>query len=113
MDQIMSQKTQPLYPYIYRHNVKIKILLEREKWEGGAKHHRKVFRNDFHGIKKPAMWRKSYQWPYLRRDTRFLKIFLDDFMRDAIKYTEDSHRRTITVMDVIYDLICQGCNTRC
>ncbi|MFS7938232.1 putative transcription factor Hap3/NF-YB family [Helianthus anomalus] len=53
------------------------------------------------------MWRKAYQWPYLRRDTGFLKIFLDDFMRDAIKYTEDTCRKTITAMDVIYALKCQ------
>ncbi|KAF5755842.1 putative histone H4, histone-fold protein [Helianthus annuus] len=54
------------------------------------------------------MWRKVYQWPYLRRDTRFLKIFLDNFMHDAIKYTEDTRRKTITTMDVIYALKCQG-----
>ncbi|KAM0000131.1 putative transcription factor Hap3/NF-YB family [Helianthus debilis subsp. tardiflorus] len=76
---------------------------------GGAKHHRKVFRNEFHGIKKPAMWRKSYQWPYLRRDMRFLKIFLDNFTRDAIKHTEDTRRKTITAMNVVYALKCQGC----
>ncbi|KAM0041532.1 putative transcription factor Hap3/NF-YB family [Helianthus debilis subsp. tardiflorus] len=55
------------------------------------------------------MWRKAYQWPYLRGDTRSLKIFLDDFMRDAIKYTEDTRRKTITAIDVIYALKCQGC----
>ncbi|KAL9993310.1 putative transcription factor Hap3/NF-YB family [Helianthus debilis subsp. tardiflorus] len=56
------------------------------------------------------MWRKAYdQWPYLRRDMKFLKIFLDDFMRDAIKYTEDARRETITAMDVIYALKFQGC----
>ncbi|KAJ0677739.1 putative transcription factor Hap3/NF-YB family [Helianthus annuus] len=87
--------------------LKSKYFLEREKCLGGAKHHRKVFRNGFHGIKKPAMWRKAYQWPYLRRDTRFLNIFLDDFMRDAIKYTEDTRRKTITAIDVIYALNCQ------
>ncbi|KAJ0692509.1 putative transcription factor Hap3/NF-YB family [Helianthus annuus] len=54
------------------------------------------------------MWHKVYQWPYLRRDTRFLKIFFDDFMRDAIKYAEDTRRKTITAMDVIYALKCQG-----
>ncbi|MFS8015342.1 putative transcription factor Hap3/NF-YB family [Helianthus anomalus] len=48
------------------------------------------------------MWRRAYQWPYLRRDARFLKIFLDDFMCDAIKYTEYTFRKTITAMDVIY-----------
>ncbi|MFS7909002.1 putative transcription factor Hap3/NF-YB family [Helianthus anomalus] len=58
---------------------------------------------------EPAIWRKAYQWPYLRRDTRFLKIFLDDFMRDAIKYTEDTRRKTITSMDAIYALKCNGC----
>ncbi|KAJ0739898.1 putative transcription factor Hap3/NF-YB family [Helianthus annuus] len=76
-----------------------------------SKHHRKVFRNGFHDIKKLAMWRKAYQWPYLRRDTIFLKIFLDEFIRDVIKYkyTEDTRRKTITAMDVIYALKCQGC----
>ncbi|KAM0072046.1 putative transcription factor Hap3/NF-YB family [Helianthus debilis subsp. tardiflorus] len=39
----------------------------------------------------------------------FFKIFLNDFMRDAIKYTEDTRRKTITAMDVIYALKCQGC----
>ncbi|MFS7891672.1 putative histone H4, histone-fold protein [Helianthus anomalus] len=47
------------------------------------------------------MWCKAYQWPYLRRETRFLNIFLDDFMRDAIKYTEDTRQKTITAMDVV------------
>ncbi|MFS7931146.1 putative transcription factor Hap3/NF-YB family [Helianthus anomalus] len=55
------------------------------------------------------MWRKAYQWPYLRRDTKVLKIFLDDFMRDAIKYTKDTRWKTITAMGVIYALKCQGC----
>ncbi|MFS7915493.1 putative transcription factor Hap3/NF-YB family [Helianthus anomalus] len=55
------------------------------------------------------MWRKAYQWPYLRRDMRFLKIFLDDFMCDAIRYIEDTRQKTITAMDVIYALKCQGC----
>ncbi|MFS7896988.1 putative transcription factor Hap3/NF-YB family [Helianthus anomalus] len=86
-----------------------KSFLEREKYEGGAKHHQKVFRNDFHGIKKPTMWRKAYQCSYLRRDKGFLKIFLDDFMHDAIKYTKDTRRKTITTMDAIYALKCQGC----
>ncbi|KAF5816689.1 putative transcription factor Hap3/NF-YB family [Helianthus annuus] len=54
------------------------------------------------------MWRKAYQWSYLRRDLIFLKIFLDDFMRDAIKYTEDTRRKTITAMDIIYALKYQG-----
>ncbi|KAM0057691.1 putative transcription factor Hap3/NF-YB family [Helianthus debilis subsp. tardiflorus] len=55
------------------------------------------------------MWHKAYQWPYLQRDMRFLKISLDDIMRDAIKYSEDTCRETITAMDVIYALKCQGC----
>ncbi|KAF5822755.1 putative transcription factor Hap3/NF-YB family [Helianthus annuus] len=88
--------------------LKSKSFLERETCYGGAKHHQKLFRNSFHSIKKPAMWRKAYQWPYLRRDTSFLKNFLDDFMRDAIKYTEDTRRKTITAVDVIYALKCQG-----
>ncbi|KAM0068712.1 putative transcription factor Hap3/NF-YB family [Helianthus debilis subsp. tardiflorus] len=89
--------------------LKLKSYLEREKCQEGAKHHRKVFRNGLHSIKKPAMWCKAYQWSYLRKDMRFLKIFLDDFMRDANKYTEDTRRKTITAMDVIYALKCQGC----
>ncbi|MFS7914897.1 putative transcription factor Hap3/NF-YB family [Helianthus anomalus] len=80
--------------------LKSKYFLKGEKCKGGAKHHRKVFQNGFHSIKKPAMWLKAYQWPYLRRNTRFLKIFLDEFIREAIKYTEDARRKTITVMDV-------------
>ncbi|KAM0055357.1 putative transcription factor Hap3/NF-YB family [Helianthus debilis subsp. tardiflorus] len=91
--------------------LKLKSFLEREKCEGGAKDHQKVFRNGFHDIKKPTMRRKAYQRPYLRRDKRFLKIFLDDFMRDAIKYTEGTRQKTITVIDIIYALKCQGCAT--
>ncbi|KAJ0488366.1 putative transcription factor Hap3/NF-YB family [Helianthus annuus] len=52
---------------------------------------------------------EAYQWSYLRRDTRFLKIFLHNFMDDGIKYTEDACRKTITAMDFIYALKCQGC----
>ena len=37
-----------------------------------------------------------------------LRVFLENVMRDVISYTEDAKRETVTAMDVVYALKCQG-----
>ena len=37
-----------------------------------------------------------------------LKIFLENVIRDAVTYTEHTCRKTVTDMDVVYDLKRQG-----
>ncbi|KAG2653089.1 hypothetical protein PVAP13_1NG426795 [Panicum virgatum] len=39
---------------------------------------------------------------------RVLKIFLENVIRDAVTYTENARRKTVTVMDVVYTLKRQG-----
>lgn len=37
-----------------------------------------------------------------------LKIFLENVIRDAVTYIEHARRKTVTTMDVVYALKCQG-----
>jgi histone H4 len=37
-----------------------------------------------------------------------LKIFLENVIRDAVTYTEHARRKTVTTIDVVYALKCQG-----
>ncbi|XP_073457043.1 histone H4-like [Aquarana catesbeiana] len=37
-----------------------------------------------------------------------LEFFLENVIRDAITYTEHAKRKTVTAMDVVYALKCQG-----
>ncbi len=37
-----------------------------------------------------------------------LKVFLENFIRDAVTYTAHARRKTVTAMDVVYALKRQG-----
>ncbi len=46
---------------------------------------------------------------FIYDDTRqVLKSFLENFVRDAVTYTEHARRKTVTAMDVVYALKRQG-----
>ena len=38
----------------------------------------------------------------------FVKVFLENVIRDAVTYTEHAKRKTVTAMDVVYALKRQG-----
>ncbi|OAE31422.1 hypothetical protein AXG93_725s1110 [Marchantia polymorpha subsp. ruderalis] len=83
--------------------------------KGGAKRHRKVFRDNIQGITKPAIRRLARRGGVKRisgliyEETRgVLKIFLENVIRDAVTYTEHARRKTVTAMDVVYALKRQG-----
>ena len=38
----------------------------------------------------------------------YLKVFLENVIRDAVTYTEHAKRKTVTAMDVVYALKRQG-----
>ena len=83
--------------------------------KGGAKRHRKVLRDNIHGITKPAIRRLARRGGVKRisgliyEETRaVLKVFLENVIRDAVTYTEHARRKTVTAMDVVYALKRQG-----
>jgi histone H4 len=83
--------------------------------KSGTKRHRRVVRDTIQGITKPAIRRLARRGGVKRissliyDDTRgVLKTFLENVIRDTIVYTEHSHRKTVTTMDVIYALKRQG-----
>lgn len=84
--------------------------------KGGAKRHRKVLRDNIQGISKPAVRRLARRGGVTRisgliyEEARgALKSFLDRAIRAAITYTENSNRKTVTVMDVTFALKREGC----
>jgi histone H4 len=79
--------------------------------KGGAKRHRKVFRDNIQGITKPAIRRLARRGGVKRlsgliyEEARgVLKVFLEHVIRDAVTYTEYSRRKTVTAMDIVYAL---------
>ena len=38
----------------------------------------------------------------------YMKVFLENVIRDAVTYTEHAKRKTVTAMDVVYALKRQG-----
>ncbi|KAI9518113.1 trifunctional histidinol dehydrogenase [Dissostichus eleginoides] len=83
--------------------------------KGGAKRHRKVLRDNIHGITKPAIRRLARRGGVKRisgliyEETRgVLKVFLENVIRDAVTYTEHAKRKTVTAMEVVYALKRQG-----
>ncbi|KAL0847235.1 hypothetical protein Bca101_020481 [Brassica carinata] len=80
--------------------------------KGGAKHHRKVLKDNIQGITKPAIFRLARRGGVKRisglicEETRgVLKIFLENVIRDAVTYTEHARRKTVTAMDVLVKLV--------
>ncbi|KAI4977371.1 hypothetical protein ZWY2020_057283 [Hordeum vulgare] len=83
--------------------------------KGDAKCHRKVLRDNILGINKPAIRRLARRGALkhisglIYEETRgVLKIFLENFIRDAVTYTEHARRKTVTAMDVVHALKRQG-----
>lgn len=77
--------------------------------KGGAKRHRKVLRDNIHGITKPAIRRparrggvKRISGPIYEESRGVLKIFPENVVRDSVTYTEHAKRRTVTALDVVY-----------
>ncbi|KAA0155110.1 hypothetical protein FNF31_06178 [Cafeteria roenbergensis] len=74
--------------------------------KGGAKRHRKVLRDNIHGITKPAIRRLARRGGVKRisgliyEETRaVLKVFLENVIRDAVTYTEHAAAAmTVTAM---------------
>ena len=80
-----------------------------------AKRHRCVLRDNISGIKKTAIRRLARRggvkrisgWIY--EETRaWLKVFLENIIRDTVTYTVYAKRRTVTPLDVVYALKRQG-----
>ncbi|XP_029461270.1 histone H4-like [Rhinatrema bivittatum] len=83
--------------------------------KGGARRHRKVLRDNIHGITKPSIRHLARRGGVKRisgiiyEETRdVLKVFLVHVIRDAIAYTKHAKRKTVMAMDVFYALKRQG-----
>lgn len=81
----------------------------------GAKRHKKLLRDSIQGITKPAIRRLARRGGVKRISGQIydesrgvLKLFLEGVIRDAVTYTEYSHRKTVTAMDVVCALKRQG-----
>ncbi|KAK8970327.1 hypothetical protein KSP40_PGU012878 [Platanthera guangdongensis] len=78
--------------------------------KGGAKHHRKVLRDNIQGITKPTIRCLAHRGGVKRisgliyEETHgMLKIFLENVIRDVITYTEHDRRKNVTTMDVLIE----------
>lgn len=78
---------------------------------GGAKRHRKVFRENIKGITKPAIRRlcrrggvKRISGDIYEQTRNVLRTWLEGIVRDTITYTEHARRKTVSPMDVVYAL---------
>ncbi|KAJ1400942.1 hypothetical protein B484DRAFT_437921, partial [Ochromonadaceae sp. CCMP2298] len=83
--------------------------------KGGAKRHRKVLRDNIHGITKAAIRRLARRAGVKRmcgliyEETRgVLKKFLEDVCEDAVVYTDYAHRKTVSALDIVHALKKRG-----
>lgn len=83
--------------------------------KGGVKRHRKVLRDSINNISKISIRRLARRGGVKRisgliyEETRgALHLFLTNLICDTIAYTEHAKRKTVTAVDVIYGLKCQG-----
>ena len=83
--------------------------------KGGAKHNRKVLCDNIQGITKTAIHLLARRGGVKRisgliyEETRVvLKVFIENVIRDSVTYTEHARQKTVTAMDVVYALNCQG-----
>ena len=83
--------------------------------KGGAKRHRRIIRGSIYGITKPAIRRLARRAGvkrisgFIYEETRgVLRAFLENIIRDAVVYTDNAKRKTVTAMDVVYALKRQG-----
>lgn len=82
---------------------------------GGAKRHKKIFRDTLQGISKATIRRLARRGGVHRISgliyieiREILKVFIQNIIRNAIIYAEYSKRRTVMVEDVIYALKRKG-----
>lgn len=84
---------------------------------GGAKRHKKVLRSNIRRSTKPVIRRLARRGrkggvnriPGLNyEETRRVKEFLENIIRDAVTYAEHAKRKTVTAKDVVYALRKQG-----
>ena len=83
--------------------------------KGGAKRHRKLVRDNIQGISKPAVRRLAGRGGVKRmsgliyEETRdVLIVFFENVFCDAVTFTEQARRKTVTAMDVVYARKRQG-----
>ncbi|VDP97153.1 unnamed protein product [Trichobilharzia regenti] len=83
--------------------------------KGGAKRHRKVLRDNIQGITNLAIRHlarrggaKRISGLIYEENRGVLKVFLENVIRDAVAYTKHAKRKTVTAMDVAYELKRQG-----
>lgn len=83
--------------------------------KGGARRHRKVWRDNLQGISNGAIKRLARRGGVKRisglvyEETRkTLRIFLEEVIRDAVLYTTHARRSTVTPRDIVLALQRQG-----
>lgn len=79
--------------------------------KGGAKRHQKQKKPSIEGITKPSIRRiarrggvKRISGNIYEEARKYLRLFLQDVIRDTVTYTEHARRKTVTAMDVVYAL---------
>ncbi|KAJ7751511.1 hypothetical protein DFH07DRAFT_826287 [Mycena maculata] len=78
---------------------------------GGAKRIRRIFPDTIQGITTPVIRRLARRGGVKRnsrliyKETRgFLKIFLENIIRDSVTYSEHRYANTVTALDVVHGL---------
>lgn len=83
--------------------------------KGGAKRHRKVWRDSIQGITRPAIRRLARRGGVKRisgliydeiRTT--LKVFIEKVMHDVVAVVENARQKTVSAKAVVYALKRQG-----
>jgi histone H4 len=79
--------------------------------KGGVKRHQRIHRDAIQGVSKQAIRRLARRAGVVQisaliyYETRgVLRVYLANLIRDAVTYMEHGTRKTVTTMDVIYDL---------
>jgi histone H4 len=83
--------------------------------KGGTKRHRFILRDNIQGISNASIRRLARRAGVMRmsglvyHETRaVLKVFVRNLVQDAVVYSEQAHRKTVTTMDVVFALKRQG-----
>jgi histone H4 len=83
--------------------------------KGGSKRHPRIIRDNAMGISRSSIRRLARRAGVVRMSalvydqTRaVLKVFLEKLVQDAVAYTQDANRKTVTTTDVLYVLKRQG-----
>ncbi|KAI9679376.1 MAG: Histone H4 [Caeruleum heppii] len=83
--------------------------------KGTAKRHRKILKDNIHGITKPALRRLARRGGIKRISADIydearaaLRTYLAQVLQDVVTYVEHASRQTVTVTDVIFALKRRG-----